>query len=308
MPHDKMILSVTEAENLTLIPKKTTAILATCQSDMKVFMWSIFSLLLRSKPENLEHIMVCINGGDERHGCTSLQDNKQKFLEEMRRLKWQKRDMPLTIIRAWSRVGHGQALEMAIPWVHTEYYTIMHDDVILKNDWDVESFEQLKKENSILAYFPPLLWCGVGKAFDKEWRITLPHMNTTLVTCKKALITALGVRWYGYHVNHKFNLYEKVDIKKFLEYHQKNSNIQSFPVIEEPYGVISMDIGSWVYCKAKEYSMHRIGTNKAIHFESMSWGQDKDDRIKKNIYDISLLEQEIEEVPEYKSIYEKYLE
>ena len=304
-----MILNISEAENLTLIPQKTTAILATCQSDMKVFMWSIFSLLLRSKPENLEHIMVCINGGDERHGCTSLQDNKQEFLEEIRRLKWHKRDMPLTIIRAWSRVGHGQALEMAIPWVHTEYYTIMHDDVILKNDWDIESFEKIKEEKSILSYFPPLLWCGVGKTFDKKWRISLPHMNTTLVTCKKSLMTGLGVRWYGYHVNHDFNLCEKVNIKEFLEYHQKNSNIQSFPVIEEPYGSISMDIGTWVYYKIKEagYSINKIGTDKALHLQSMSWGENTNDRIDNDAYDISLLEKEIEEIHEYRSIYEKYL-
>ena len=135
-------------------------------------------------------------------------------------------------------------------------------------------------------------------------------MNTTLITCKKPLMTALGVKWYGYHVKYKFNLYEKVDIKEFLEYHQKNSNIQSFPVIEEPYGTISMDIGAWVYYKIKEagYSMQKISRDKAIHFKSMSWGKNDDDRVNKNIYNISLLEQEIEQICEYKSIYEKYLE
>jgi hypothetical protein len=34
-----------------------------------------------------------------------LQDKKQKFLEELRNMKWEDRDMPLTVIRAWSRIG-----------------------------------------------------------------------------------------------------------------------------------------------------------------------------------------------------------
>jgi hypothetical protein len=183
MPDNHMIFSVDEAEKLTLLPKKTTVIMATCQCEMRTFMLSFLSFVLRSRPENVEHFMVAINGGDERYGNCGLQDKKQLFLEQIRRLKWHDRDMPLTINRTWSRVGHTQAIESCIPWVHTEFYTITHDDVLAQKGWDDEFLNKLEDEQTILSYQPPLLLGGVCKKFHEGgWKIGLPHMNSCLIT------------------------------------------------------------------------------------------------------------------------------
>src|SRR6516162_7350459 len=126
-----MILTRCGYESKGLLPGKTTVVMATSQSRIECLMWSMFSLLLRSTP-GLEHIIVAINGPDPRTGDPGLQDAKQSFLGELRNTRWQASgrdcDMPLTVIRTWSRVGHSQATDGALPWVHTEFYTLMHDD------------------------------------------------------------------------------------------------------------------------------------------------------------------------------------
>jgi hypothetical protein len=310
MPDNHMIFSVDEAEQLTLIPKKTTVIVASCQCEMRTFMLSFLALVLRSKPENVEHFMVALNGGDDRYNNAALQDKKQLFLEEVRRLKWNNKDMPLTISRTWSRVGHTQALESCIPWVHTEYYTISHDDVLVQKGWDDEFMNKMEDKQTILAFHPPLLMEGLSKNYHEDgWKVSLPHMNSALITCKKALMTKLGVRWYGYHIKNEFKLYEKVEAKEFLKYHNENGHIESFPFIEGTYKYANMDVGSWVYdaIKKSSYKMSRVNTKVALHLGGMSWEEKKYDRKKRGEYQYNLSEMELDKYPEFKEVYEKNL-
>ena len=139
-----------------------TAIISTSQSHPKLFALSLLSLICNSEQveEGLEHIIVCINGPDERTGSTENQDIKQRFLEDLRSLDFFIKDkstgkilkkvpMPLTINRVWSRVGHGECLDSAISWVHTKNYLLMHDDVfVLKPAWEKQVNKSLDESNT----------------------------------------------------------------------------------------------------------------------------------------------------------------
>lgn len=310
MPDNHMILSIDEAEKLSLLPKKTTVIIATCQCEMRTFMLSFLGFILRSKPENVEHFMVSINGGDDRYSDTKLQDKKQKFLQEIRKLKWHEKDMPLTINRVWSRIGHAQALEACIPWVHTEYYTIAHDDVLVQAGWCEESLSKLQEEDAIMAFHPPLLCGGVSKNYHENgWKISLPHMNTALITCKKPLMSKLGMNWHGHHVKKEFKLYDAIDVKEFIKYHTANAHIESFPLIEEPYSYVNMDIGAWIYDETRKcgYKMHKISSKTAVHLKGMSWVNDREERIKRGDYEYNLMEMELEKYPKFREVYQNNL-
>lgn len=312
MSHPHMAFDIQECEKLSLIPSKNTTIIATCQSPMDIFMMSIFSLLLRTNPQKLEHFMVCINGPDKRCGDTLLQDAKQNFLEELRNLKWHERDMPISVIRVWSRIGHAQSMEMAIPWVHTEFYTIMHDDVILKNEkWLDYAIESLASPKAAMSYLPPLLCAGMGKkVVDRKWFLELPHMNSALVVCKKPITQQLGVRWCGYHFENEFRLYDRVNIQEFMDFHYKRNNVQSFPVIEQPYTGISMDIGSWLYNEILEkgFELIPMANSTAYHLSGCSWREEN--HIKKRLDDhavaLNSLYENLKKYQEFFALYEKY--
>ena len=312
MPHPYMAFSIEECERLSLLPQKNTLIMATSQSSMDIFMLSVFSILLRSNPKKLEHLMVCINGADKRCGDPTLQDIKQNFLEELRNMKWNGRDMPLTVIRAWSRVGHSHSLEMAIPWVHTEFYTIIHDDVIiLRKEWCEEAIENLNDPKAAICYFPPLLNGGVlKKIHNNKWFLDLPHLNSTFIVCRKSSLAKIGARWIGYHFEHEFNLYDRLNIKKFLDHHYELNNIESFPVIEKPYSGIGMDVGAWVYNNLLEnkYEFIPMKKNTAIHLVGMSWHDDdtKEKTLTINKDEINSIYEEIKKNENYISLFEKY--
>lgn len=313
MPHPHMVLDLDECEQLTSLPQKNTLIMATCQSPMNVFMWSIFSILLRSQRTKLEHFMVNINGGDSRCGPTELQDKKQKFLEELRLMKWQGHDMPLTVIRVWNRIGHAQALEMSIPWVHTEYYTIMHDDVILlDNKWCDEVWAKLYNDPGVaFCYHPPLLMGGVRKAYyENAWLLGMPHLNSTFVACRKSAMQKANVQWRGYHVKVDFHLDKFVDVKEFLEHHQNNNDLSSYPLIEAPYKFLSMDIGAWAYERLKEAGFRFVALPEKtlLHLGAISWGSEQNakDSIGKHREQIQALEKDID-ASEFGPLYRKYL-
>ena len=316
MPHDHMIFSVEECENATLIPDKNTAIIATSQGPIKLLMLTLFSLLLRSNQKYLEHIIVCINGPDTRCGDPSLQDKKQKFLEELRNMKWEDKDMPLTVIRAWSRVGHSQALEMAIPWVHTEYYTIMHDDIIvLKNDWCEEASEIFKDPKVAMVHCSPEQY---GNCFelifegDKKF-IGNAHLQNPIAVCKKSIMTKLGARWYGYHIVKDYSM-KNINYEKYIEYNNqyKNKDIRMvFPKENSDYNGLSFDIGSWMIHEIKEngYNIKTFSNEKIIHFVKSSWSNDQNyvenkERQHKNVFEN--IEKEINNHPQFAELYKKY--
>ncbi|NIQ15033.1 MAG: hypothetical protein GTO02_11780, partial [Candidatus Dadabacteria bacterium] len=99
-------------------------------------------------------------------GDPTNQDKKQEFLEELRKLQWwrvqepkHKRDMPITVMRVWSRIGHPESVEMALPWVHTDAFLIMHDDIIItKHNWLKEVKEKFyDNPDVVIAHTPNLM-------------------------------------------------------------------------------------------------------------------------------------------------------
>lgn len=289
--HEHMVFSVQELEEKSSMSDKVTAILATCQAPIKPLMWAISSLLLRSDPTVLEHIIVSINGPDSRTGDPSLQDQKQRMLEDVRSLRWHGRDMPLTIQRTWSRIGHTQAMEAAIPWVHTEFYVIMHDDVmVLDASWCKDFLEFSKNKEAAILYDKPLLLMGVHKKLHEgKWKLALPHLNSAFLVCRKSIFHQLGLRWWGYHIKEPIHI-----DKSFSSYHvvrdhlaiddnrffSNNFGLQAYKLhrtskddIEGDYDYFNLDIGSWVYYRLLESGCKFIPLrdNLVYHFKSASW-------------------------------------
>src|SRR5262252_1288317 len=139
--HKHMAATIDECVEMSHLKHKITAVIPTSTAPVNCLMWSVFSLLLRTQVDDLlEHFCVCINGPDERTGDPTIATTKQRFLEELRDLEWchpdrpnVRRPMPLTVIRVWSRVGHSEPMQMALPWVHTDAYLLLHDDVFIRN-------------------------------------------------------------------------------------------------------------------------------------------------------------------------------
>lgn len=275
MPDKRMIFTAAECEENTLMPGKNTVIMATCQSPMWIFMTSILSVLVRSNPERVEHIVVCINGGDSRVGDTSLQDKKQHFLEDLRRLKWHGRDMPMTVIRAWSRIGHTQALEMAIPWVHTELYTIMHDDVIiLSEDWSDEAHSKMGRSSVAVCQESPVLMMSTGElVIDGKNFVNLPHVNSSFCVCRKRSITETGQRWCGYHFEKNFVIGELVDSAEFVESNKQWSEAKNFVKTDKQYNGASVDVGGHIWSALRDKGMEIVcfDSPKSLHLVGMSW-------------------------------------
>lgn len=205
-------------------------------------MWAVLSLLSRSDPFGfLEHITVVINGPDRRTGSPELQDRKQAFLEELRGLPWRApngeraRDMPLTVCRVWSQIGHAQAIETAVPWCRTESYLLMHDDaIVLRDDWQQQALGFLDDPLLVLAtvrqgdeprpaVFGGFSWQPRGER-PGEWSLALPHLNTVFTLCRKNLLAALGARWTGYHVEMPlFRLSEWFDLEGAVRHYRATS-------------------------------------------------------------------------------------
>jgi hypothetical protein len=253
--------------------------------------------------------MVVINGPDPRTGDPALQDRKQTFLEELRSLRWHGRDMPLTVIRVWSRVGHAQALEMAIPWVHTEFYTLLHDDVILRRPFDLDCFED---RQVALAYVPPLLAGGLGEfKLNSQYGLGLPHLNSAFLLCRKSAIMDVGARWWGYHVPFRFHLPEVIDVAAFVEHHAQKGQVKQPPQVREPYDILSIDIGGWVYRKLSDlgYGFAALPPDLICHLGAISWSNARtvEQAIAKHQPIVAELEAELAGYPEFLALYRRWL-
>lgn len=313
-----MVWSLADCEEFTTIKGKTTIVLATCQSSMNVFMWSVFSILMNTRVNSsFEHFIVSINGPDKRTGDPTLQDNKQKFLEELRNVKWSNpdssndRDMPITVIRVHSRVGHSQSLDMGIPWVHTEAYTIMHDDCIINDiGWTEKVFTALDSSPNVgLVYAPPLLSTGLSYVkFNESYKINLPHLNSVFATGRKKHYIADNTSWSGYHIQTSENLLACIDYDKFLEWHK--NDIIHVPPKDLEYKYLSMDIGTIAYYKLKKagYSFVSLPQDTVTHLTAMSWGDEnsKSASLQRNNSCIANLESKIMAHPVYSKIFTKY--
>jgi len=322
--HKHMALDVDEAVTLTSIPEKITVIYPTYQAPIECLLWSTFSLLLRAKVRDLiEHFMIVINGPDRRTGDPTNQDQKQKFLEELRLLKWWrpqepkiKRDMPITIIRAWSRIGHPEAVETALPWVHTDAYLIMHDDIIIiKHDWLKEVQEKFyNNPDVIIAYSPTLMCCQCDSALHKDKPLLrFPHLLCAFLVCKKHWIKKLGSTWCGYHIETEpFKLEEKVgDINDFMAYYKNLRLLDQPPQTQNPYHYISMEMGAWHFYNAIQNNLKfaQLDPGILVHFGAASWesAEGVNRRIERLMPFVRDLEKEIRAHPDYGPLYDKYI-
>jgi len=306
--HEHMIAGLVESEEKTLLKDKATAIIATCQADLKYLMWSLFSLFLRTDRTFMEHAIVVINGPDKRTGDPSLQDKKEKFLHEFR----DECDMPITVTRTWSRIGHCQAIESAIPWVHTEYYLLMHDDIIVDDEkWPAQLQEKGFLQDPMRAVIaaPPLLLNTINRTkYNGKNKVGLPHINTAFALVRKAAVVDSGAKWYGYHIPKKFT-YDH-SLAEFMKYHGDSGHFgHSPPKLGEEYEYINTDVGAWVYYNLRErgYRFHYFGRGTVFHFGAASWDfQNTRQRLTVGQHYIKELEEKIKEAGHQK-LYERHL-
>lgn len=294
-----------KCEKLTLKKGKISAIIPTFSSPMKCFMLSVFSLLIRSNPNVLDHLFFSINGPDAREGGNELQDKKQSFLEELRSLNWSGFGVNpgnITISRTWSRIGHSQALEQCIPWIDTEFYLSMHDDVIVLNDsWcDLKDF--VENESMIMKTWGCIFSNRLKSA---STRLDLPHLNTIFTLCNKPLMTRLGVSWSGFSFDFNLKISDYIDLEEFKNNHKKIDSLEFGANFNEEYKSISLDIGSFIFSKifSLGLDLSRFDHDTVFHFESMSW---KFKEVFSNIY-IEKIEEDIRRVSQYNNLYKKYL-
>lgn len=326
--HKHMIVDIDEAAELTKIPEKMTVIYPTSSGPIECLLWSTFSLLLHTKVKDImEHFMVVINGCDKRTGDPSVQDKKQQFLEELRMLKWYhpsepqaRRDMPLSLIRVWSRIGHPESVEMALPWVHTDSYMIMHDDVIIgKYNWTKEVKEKFYgNPNVAIAFGTPELMCANSDeaSYQDKPLLRFPHLLCAFLVCRTKHFRKMGSSWCGYHIDmtkQPFTIDQRTgDFQKFLQYYKDINclNYANPPRKDTVYNYISMEMGAWHFYNAVQSGYQFVQINPDLtHFGAMSWEIDtgKKNRITKYQPVIKKLEREIMLHPDYAPLYMKYL-
>lgn len=258
-------------EEQTLMRGKITAVIPTSTAAMDFFRMAVLSLLLRSNPSHLEHVIVTINGPDERTGDPSLQDEKERWLRQMLREKWCGRDMPLTIQRTLSRVGHAQALESAAAWVHTEHYLAMHDDVIvLDRDWSSTVLSSFADPRVAVQCSPPTVLGSLSTSdyFDGRQALNFPHLSTFFTAVRKSALVDVGARWPGYHVEGSFCLADSV-IDQLVASHRPDAG----PVRRVTHDVWSQDIGVWVKARLENsgYTVSQLPASLCHHFVAASW-------------------------------------
>lgn len=330
--HPRMVFDTDECVEFSALPDKITAIIPTQNAPIECLLWSIFSLLLRAKPNDLiEHFCVCINGPDDRTGNTELQDRKQEFLEELREMKWyhkdkpeKRKDMPITIIRAWSRIGHPEAVEMATPWVHTDAYLLMHDDIIIrKHEWLREVKEKFYDDPDVAIAYSPQLLCALSEHTEHAGKnlLRFPHILCSFLICRRKWIIASGQSWCGFHIPcPTFNVESTTgNYEEFIQHYKNQNNgeeripidIGNPPRKNAQYDFISMEMGAWLYYHLCQQGRKFTQLDPTLyhHFGTMSWDTDagKSMRVSGATEDIKNIEKEILEHPDYGPLYQKYI-
>lgn len=310
------LLTQEQCEKMTLAPGKVCAIVPTSTAPLKSFMLSVFSLFLRSDLEVFDHLIVSINGPDDRTGDPSNQDLKQRFIEDLRNAKWRRHQggMPITLIRAWSRLGHAQSLEQCIPWVHTEFYLAMHDDVlVLDSSWCDRTRDFKENDDLICVTHGNPVIKGLSSGVCPEGsRLNLPHFSSIFTLCSKPKMKSIGASWVGYHIPMDFKIDNLWDYEDFVGYHRRHNLLCDIDRVGSPetdYKVLSMDIGS---CFLHELFNRRLKVMEfdeaaVKHFSSLSWAPDRIQKFNEGGFEeIKVLEAEIMAEKEFASIYSKY--
>lgn len=293
-----MCLSIEECIEKTTIKDKVNFIIQSYNTPMKKFMLSVFSILLNSKEGDLfEHICICINGPDKRTGNTQLQDNKQKFIEELRAYGWhpynhgELRSAPLTLIRVWSRVGKSESIEMATNWVHTNNFIIMDDDVILNKGWENDLNEFIEDDKIAIAGVNMEPAKVLAEHNRGMYLIKYPRMNTKFIACKKKHMIGSGGKFNEYFVpsDHNYFEFDHQELKKeFFDFWSLSPD--EFRICLEKYNYVWHQLGSWIYFNLKAAGLKIKNINEKI------LSQDEQE-----------VENEIKKYPRFEEIYRKYI-
>lgn len=305
---DPFILFTPEScERVHLLKDKISAVIPTFSSPMNCFIRSVFSLILRSDPNLLHHVFISINGPDSREGGNELQDKKQSFVEGLRSAKWPGRGFnpgAITLTRTWSRIGHSQALEQCVPWIDTEYYLSMHDDVlVMDSSWcSLDDFRQ--NEKMVMKTWGG---CLAGRLKNTGSRLDMPHLNTIFTLCRKPIMTSLGVGWSGFSLDMPFKISDHIDIKVLEGNHKRLDSLGFGTSLDrDQYESISLDIGSFLFSRicSRGLDIGRFQASVARHFGASSWMP----RSNFKTSEVVDLEAEIMSVDSYWEIYKRYLE
>ncbi len=264
--HNHLVLDYADSIELNELKNKTTILMATSQVDIIILMWSVFSFFLRSN--SFEHFTVCINGPNKNTGDTSPQDIKQRFFEKL----INDYDLPISLMRILGRQGHAHSIDSCIPWVHTEYYTLVHDDVIILKDWqnNLESTGYLSDPNRSIILSPPTLVAPMQLSkYNDKHKLGIPHLSTFFTYVKKSFIEKHGLRWHGNHSEFEFVL-EGDFSKDFLDFYKKvNISIED----GQKFYYHSTDVGSYIWYKvvSDNYKIYNFDKDICLHIEEASW-------------------------------------
>lgn len=269
--------------------QKITAIVATGTSPFQCFFRSMVSLLMRSDKELFDQIIVSINGPDSRTGEPIYQDKKQEFCEELAALGY-----PVTVVRAWSRVGFGQPYDMVTSLARTDICLFFQDDIIVRKDWMEQAFPKFFCDHSVtLMADKPLLQnkmlANIWDYSTGDLRLDFPYLNNTFMLCRTSRINRL---WRGHYMNNMppIDLNTHFDQNRFRSFWKKEGNYSVLPGPEmtkevtrksrldmkdewQTYKLITTGFGSWnyydLYTRGDKMQFFSEGTVE--HYEGMSW-------------------------------------
>jgi hypothetical protein len=189
---------------------KITVIIPTSESPLSCFIRSISSLIINSDLDRLDQIIVSINGPDARTGDTSVQDKKQEFCNELK-----SSGVPITVVRTWSRIGYSAPIEICTSLIRTEFYLLMHDDVLVtdkkwqnefdywRTDKDVDALVALPVlSNKLLTRMTGLLQKNREKPVSNN--IFFPTINTVFSIFR----TSSNLIWKDYN----FEINSSIDV------------------------------------------------------------------------------------------------
>lgn len=302
-----LVFSPMKCERSVMKGGKISAVIPTFSSPMNCFMWSVFSVILRSDPSVLNHLFISINGPDEREGDHDLQDRKQKFIEELRSLNWPwgpgLNPGAITLTRTWSRIGHAQALEQSIPWIDTEFYLSMHDDVIVMDSSWCDLGDFVRNKNLVMKTWGNHIMGKMRKVGD---RLEMPHLNTIFTLCNKPMMTGLGVRWNGFCLEEGFGVDEYVDSKDMEGYHRRLGSIENGTKLDGRFGSAGLDIGAFFFSSicSRGLDFGRFAPGTIRHFESASWKPG----VVSRILEVEELEKEIFSIKPYGELYSRHMD
>lgn len=294
--HPHMVYDYSDVIRFNLHKDKTCLLLATNQAPLPCLMWCLFSYLIHSRPgDYLERIFIALNS-DKRLPCRSP---KYDFLNELRA---EQDDFPITVATIDTINAHSLCMDMLIPFVNTEMYTLTHDDVIMLQDgWEDEV--RAAMANASMAYHPPFMACVTNtNDFNGKANIGLEHPHNFFTVCRKADLMDVARSWQGECVARDF---PKTDLPaEFHQYHKTDPRR-----CLDTVGLVCYDTGAWIYYELRRRNKNIQELPKLVHhFYAVSWDHRKDTKFLRESAPevIGKLEQEIRE-SRYATLYDRWL-